>query len=95
MPYTIPDVPVEAVALRGVALMPDPTSNAERLRAYQRKLRLWREQHPDEYFTRLRKGLAARWKWHRLWERKDCEARQDVALFLRRASEHPAFGAHA
>jgi len=90
MPYTIPDVPVEAVALRGVA-----TSNAERLRVYQYKLRLWREQHPEDYFSRLRKGLAARWKWHRLWERKDREARQDVALFLRRASEHPAYGAHA
>jgi len=67
--------------------------NAERLAAYQQKLRVWREQHPEDYWVRLRRGLTVRWKWQRLWERQDRAARQDVALFLRRASEHPAFGA--
>jgi len=95
MPFPIPGVPVEAVALRGVALIPTPPSNAERLRAYRQKLRIWRDEHPEEYFERLRRGLDARWKWQRLWERKDREARQDAGLFLRRVSEHPAFGTHA
>jgi len=69
--------------------------NRERRTAYLNKLQHWRKAHPKEYFERLRRGLAARWKWHRLWERKAREARQDVALFLRRASVHPTFGAKA
>jgi len=67
--------------------------NAERLAAYQKKLRVWRDAHPEDYWVRLRKGLAVRWTWQRLWERTDRAARQTAAPVLRLVSTHPGAGA--
>jgi len=69
--------------------------NRERRAAYLKKLRVWRNDHSTEYFERLRRGLAVRWKWHGLWERKDREVRQAAAPVLRLASVHPTFGTGA
>jgi len=65
--------------------------NRERRAAYLNKLQNWRKTHPKEYFERLRRGLAVRWKWRSLWERKKRAARQAAAPVLRLASVHPTF----
>jgi len=54
--------------------------NAERLAAYQAKLQVWRAEHPEEYWTRLRQGLDVRAKWRRLWERRERQARCQALL---------------
>jgi len=63
-------------ALDAVRQMELRERNAARYAAYQRKLQAWRETHPEEYYERLRRGLAARWKWHRAWERRAHEQRR-------------------